>query len=65
MRISDENRNWDDIARELCRERDPQKRKRLEYELGVALKRAGFQQFSRRAQQPDNDNEGEYTEDAA
>ena len=64
-RMSDENPNWEDIARELGGERDQRKRKRLEYELGIALERAGFQQFSRTAQQTGNDNEDEYTEDAA
>jgi hypothetical protein len=46
------NRNWEEIANELSKEADPQTRQKLERDLGSALERAGFQNFSRRKQQP-------------
>jgi hypothetical protein len=45
-------RSWQEIAKELGKEADPQKRQKLERDLGSALERAGFQKFSRRKQQP-------------
>jgi len=45
-------RSWQEIAKELSKEADPQKRQKLERDLGSALERAGFQKFSRRKQKP-------------
>lgn len=45
------NRRWEEIAKELSKEADPQKRQKLERDLGSALEQAGFQKFSRRKPQ--------------
>jgi len=49
------SRNWEEIARELSREKNPHKRKTLERDLNSALEQAGFQRFSRRTPQTSDD----------
>ena len=52
-----EYRNWEDIARELSRETDPRRRRKLERDLGPALERAGFQKLGRKNLLPENDDD--------
>ena len=52
-----EYRTWDDIARELSRETDPRRRRKLERDLGPELDRAGFQKLGRHTPLPENDDD--------
>jgi hypothetical protein len=52
-----ESRNWEDIVRELSRETDPRRRRKLERDLGRALERAGFQKLSRQNPLLENDDD--------
>ena len=46
--VEEENRNWEEIVHQLKIEKDPQKKKQLQCDLGAALEDAGFKLFSKR-----------------
>ena len=50
--MTEENLTWEEIARAFGKEKDPRRRKELERNLGIALERAGFQNFSFRKRLP-------------
>ncbi len=55
--MTEDNLSWKEIARELSREANPQKRHHLEQELRAALERAGFKKFSRWPESSDDKDE--------